>query len=60
MLLTKRSLNYTFTAIGIIALSFAVLNISEAADEKDIVGMWTFEEGKGKVVKDLSGNGTDR
>ena len=59
MFLAKRYLNYTLTAIVVIALSFVVITVSEAADEKDIVGMWTFEEGKGKVVKDLSGNGTD-
>ena len=60
MLLAKRYLNYTFTAIMVAALSFAVVTVSHAAfDEGDIAGMWTFEEGKGKVVKDLSGNGTD-
>ena len=60
MLLAKRYLNYTFTAIVVIALSFAMITLSHAAfDEEDIAGMWTFEEGKGKVVKDLSGNDTD-
>ena len=28
-------------------------------DENTVAGMWTFEEGEGTVVKDLSGNGTD-
>ena len=60
MILAKRYLNYTLTAIVVIALSFAMLTVSHAAfDEGDIAGMWTFEEGKGKVVKDLSGNETD-
>ena len=60
MFLVKGYLNYTFAAIVAFTLSFAMVTISDAAfDEKDIAGMWTFEEGKGKVVKDLSGNGTD-
>ena len=60
MFLAKCYLNYTLTAMVVIALSFAVMATSHAAfDEGDIAGMWTFEEGKGKVVKDLSGNGTD-
>ena len=60
MLSAKRYLNYTRTAIAVIAISFATLTASDAAfDENDIAGMWTFEEGKGKVVEDLSGNGTD-
>lgn len=59
MFLAKRYLNYTFTAIVVIALSLAVMATSHAAfDEGDIAGMWTFEEGKGKEVKDLSGNDT--
>ena len=60
MFLITRYLNYTLTAIAIIALSFAMITTSDAnLDEKTIAGMWTFEEGKGKVVTDLSGNGTD-
>ena len=59
MLLAKRYLNYTFIAILVISLSFVVMATSHAAfDEGDIAGMWTFEEGKGKEVKDLSGNDT--
>ena len=26
-------------------------------DPKNIVGMWLFDEGKGKVTEDVSGNG---
>ena len=60
MLSAKRYLNYTFAAVIAITLGFAMLTTSYAEfDEKDIAGMWTFEEGKGKVVKDLSDNGTD-
>ena len=59
MLLVKWYLNYTLTAIIAMALSFAMMATSHAAfDEGDIAGMWTFEEGKGKEVKDLSGNDT--
>ena len=58
MLWAKRYLNYTFAVVIAITLSFAMLTTSYAEfDEKDIAGMWTFEEGKGKVVKDLSANG---
>ncbi len=47
MLSVKRYLNYTLTAITVIAISFAGATASEAAfDEKDIAGMWTFEEGR--------------
>ena len=60
MFLAKRYLNYTCIAIVVVALGFAVIPASDAnLDEKTIAGLWTFEEGKGKVVKDLSGNGTD-
>ena len=30
-----------------------------AIDPESIVGMWTFEEGEGEEVKDISGNGND-
>ena len=60
MISGKRYLNWTLTAIAVIAISLTGTTTSDAAfDEKDIAGMWTFEEGKGKVVEDLSGNGTD-
>ena len=60
MFLVKGYLNYTFAAIAAFTFSLVMITASDAAfDEKDIAGMWTFEEGKGKVVKDLSGNGTD-
>ncbi len=60
MSMVKSYLNHTLAAIAILTLSLAVITASYAEfDEKDIAGMWTFEEGKGKVVTDLSGNGTD-
>ncbi len=60
MFLAKRYLNHTLTAIAIITLSFGMITASNAnLDQETIAGMWTFEEGKGKVVTDLSGNGSD-
>ncbi len=52
--------SYVLTGTTLIALSLGMITGSHAnLDEKTIAGMWTFEEGKGKVVEDLSGNGTD-
>ena len=60
MFLTKRYLNYMLTTFAIIVLSFAMIETSEAKfAASTIQGMWTFEEGKGDTVKDLSGNGSD-
>ncbi len=60
MFLTKRYLNYMLTIFAIIVLSFAMIETSEAKFAADTIqGMWTFEEGKGKTVKDLSGKGSD-
>ncbi|MCY4553994.1 MAG: hypothetical protein OXC79_09995, partial [Candidatus Poribacteria bacterium] len=60
MFLAKRYLNYMLTISTIIALSFAMLLTSDAKiDKNTIQGMWTFEEGKGETVTDLSGNGSD-
>lgn len=36
-----------------------VNTVDAKLDEATIAGMWTFEEGKGEEVKDLSGNGSD-
>jgi len=36
-----------------------VNTVDAKLDEKTIAGMWTFEEGKGEEVKDLSENGSD-
>ena len=60
MFLAKRYLNYMLTISAIIALSFAVILTGDAKiDKNTIQGMWTFEEGKGETVTDLSGNGSD-
>lgn len=42
-----------------IALSISLLALSANAQVKDAIGIWLFDEGKGNVVKDLSGNGND-
>ncbi len=60
MFSTRHYLGYILAAIVVIAFSFLVVSVSDAQlDEDTIAGMWTFEEGKGKTVTDLSGNGTD-
>ncbi len=60
MFLPKRYMNYVFITFAIIMLSFTMIQIGEARFAADTIqGMWTFEEGQGKTVKDLSGNGSD-
>ncbi len=60
MFLVKRYLHYLLTSFTVIVLSLAILGICEAKlDEATIQGMWTFEEGKGETVTDLSENGSD-
>ncbi len=52
--------SYVITGFTLITLALSMITTSDAnLDEKTIAGMWTFEEGKGKIVNDLSGNGTD-
>ena len=52
--------NYTPMALIIFTLCFAILLSSDATLSIDAIqGMWTFEEGSGTTVKDLSGNGSD-
>ncbi len=60
MFLVKQYLNYMLATFAIIVLSFAMIGTGEAKfDKNTIQGMWTFEEGKGETVKDLSGKGSD-
>ncbi len=60
MLLKKGYLNYLLTTFAIIVLSLAIIETGEAKFAADTIqGMWTFEEGEGRTVKDLSGNGSD-
>ena len=60
MFLAKRYLNYTLTITTIIVLSFAMILTGDAEIDKNMIqGMWTFEEGEGENVTDLSGNGSD-
>lgn len=44
---------------ALIILGFILEKPHAAIDPESIVGMWTFEEGEGEVVKDISGNGND-
>lgn len=60
MLLKKGYLIYLLTTFAIIVLSLAIIETGEAKFAADTIqGMWTFEEGEGRTVKDLSGNGSD-
>ena len=60
MFLVKRYPNYMLTISAIMVLSFATILTGDARiDKRTIQGMWTFEEGKGETVTDLSGNGSD-
>jgi len=50
----------TLVWISFIALSLVFTGIIDAKmDKKNIEGLWLFDEGKGNVAKDLSGNGHD-
>lgn len=44
---------------ALIILGFILEKPNAAIDPESIVGMWTFEEGEGEDVKDISGNGND-
>ena len=60
MFFAKRYLNYMLTLSTITVLGFAMIATSDAKiAQNTIQGMWTFEEGKGETVTDLSGNGSD-
>lgn len=48
------------TGISLLILSLALTNITGAEiDPKTIAGSWLFDEGKGDIAKDSSGNGND-
>ena len=50
----------TVVSISFIIVSLMFAGISNAAiDQKSIMGMWLFDEGKGDAAKDSSGNGND-
>ena len=50
----------TIRIIGCICLSLIfALNSEGKLDKNNIMGMWLFDEGKGKVATDSSGNGND-
>lgn len=47
-------------SISLIFISLMLTVRSNAEiDPKNIVGMWLFDEGKGKVTEDVSGNGNE-
>ena len=50
----------TIVCISFIVISLMLAGVSSAKiDPETIVGMWLFDEGKGDVAKDSSGNGND-
>jgi hypothetical protein len=50
----------TIVSISFIVLSLMFASLSGARiDAESIMGMWLFDEGKGDIAKDLSGNGND-
>lgn len=52
--------NFASIPIAILIISIVLIPTSDAKFAPDTIqGMWTFEEGKGDTVKDLSGNGSD-
>lgn len=52
--MTRIKVALVFVIVFVIAVpTFAAIN------PKDILGIWTMDDGSGKVVKDLSGNGND-
>ena len=61
MFLYKCYAKLTLTALTLILISFAVITVPSDAkiDEATIVGMWTFEEGKGNTVGDSSQNDSE-
>ncbi len=49
--------NPSFVFIGLIVMSLALVNISDARIKPDnTVGLWAFDEGNGATTKDASGN----
>ena len=55
-------MNVRYLLIGVVVLFAAGMLTTQSyakIDPKTIVGMWLFDEGNGKIAKDLSGNGND-
>ena len=51
-----------YLLIGVVVLFAAGIMATQSyakIDPKTIVGLWLFDEGSGKIAKDLSGNGND-
>ncbi len=51
--------NILIGCAAIVVLGFLLQSSYAAIDPGSIVGIWTFEEGAGEEVKDISGNGND-
>ncbi|HIE28658.1 TPA: LamG domain-containing protein [Candidatus Poribacteria bacterium] len=49
----------TFISVSLIILGLVFSSPGYTVDKESIVLAWTFEEGQGTTVKDLSGNGND-
>lgn len=49
--------NILIGCVVLIVLGFIPEKTDAAIDPDSIVAMWTFEEGEGEIVKDISGNG---
>lgn len=45
--------------IGVLLMSLAFTNVSQAVDMAELVAVWTLDEGSGDTVMDSSGNGND-
>ena len=60
MIMAKQYLNYMLIIILLLLLNFSMILTGNAkVNGNTIQGMWTFEEGEGEVVTDLSGKGSD-
>ena len=49
----------SLVCIGVLLMSLAFTNVSQAVDSADLVAVWTLDEGSGDKVMDGSGNGHD-
>ena len=50
---------FVSTIIVVLMSFFSIMKSDAKIDGNMVQGMWTFEEGRGRIVTDLSGNGSD-
>ena len=51
---------FTVVVLSLIAISLILAGVSDAKiDQKNIMGIWLFDEGKGDAAEDASGNGNN-